>query len=163
AHVRHLAGRAVDRELDPAGAPLLLEAVGRQLEQVRHHCLGVLGSAADRQPDHRGWEAPCLPRASARRSAASRCSSSRSVGTTSSRTTCWPPRRPPRGGGRPRPPRTAVSPCWVPAGTSTETSPSRLGTNTSPPTMAVVTGTSARETSSVPCRAKRSSAATRTS
>src|SRR5215210_3950560 len=154
--IRHLPGWPVDRELDPARAALLLESVRRQFEQVRQHLLRVLGSAANCEPDHRrgeGWRW----RTSARRSAASRCSSSRSVGTTSSKTTCWSPRRPPCSGGRPRFLSTATEPCWVPAGTSTATSPSSVGTNTSPPTRAVVTGTSALVISSVPWRVNRSS------
>ena len=51
-HVRDLAGRAVDRELDPARPALLLEPVRRELEQVRHHRLRVLRSAANREADH---------------------------------------------------------------------------------------------------------------
>ena len=88
AELRDLAGRAVDRELDPARAALLLEPVGGQLEQVRHHPLRVLRLAADREADHLRGEGCLSPSASASRSAASRCSGSRSVGTTSSKTTC---------------------------------------------------------------------------
>jgi hypothetical protein len=52
-HVGDLARRAVDRVLDPARSPLLLEPVRRQLEQVRHHRLRVLRSAANREANHR--------------------------------------------------------------------------------------------------------------
>src|SRR5204862_5471742 len=95
AELGDLAGRPVDGELNPAGAALLLEPVGRELEQVRHHLLRVLRLAANRETDHLRWGGCLWPRASARRSAASRCSGSRSVGTTSSKTTCSSPRRPP--------------------------------------------------------------------
>src|SRR5262249_10735856 len=50
--LRHLAGRTVDRELDPARPTFLLHAGGRELEQVREDVLGVFRSAANREPDH---------------------------------------------------------------------------------------------------------------
>ena len=56
-----------------------------------------------------------------------------------------------------------MSPCWTPAGTLTSSSPSIVGTVIRPPSIAVVTGTFSLVTSSVPWRAKRSSASTRTS
>jgi hypothetical protein len=50
--IRDLPGRTVDRELDPAGAALLLQPVGSKLEQVGHHLLRVLRLAANRETDH---------------------------------------------------------------------------------------------------------------
>src|SRR6476619_3199610 len=88
AELWNLAGRPVDRKLHPSRAPFLLQPIRRELEQVRHHVLRVLGLAADREADHFCREGCSSPRVSARRSAASRCSESRSVGTTSSKTTC---------------------------------------------------------------------------
>src|SRR5207247_4262576 len=95
AELGDLPGRPVDRVLDPVRAALLLEPIRRELEQVRHHLLRVLRSAADREPDHLrrdGWR---WPSASASLSAASRCSASSPVGTASWNTTCWSPRGPP--------------------------------------------------------------------
>ena len=45
-------GRPVDRVLDPLAAALLLDPARRQLEQLGEHALGVLGAAADGEPDH---------------------------------------------------------------------------------------------------------------
>jgi hypothetical protein len=52
AQLGDLAGRAVDRELDPARPSFLLEAVGRELQQVRHHRLRVFRSTANGEADH---------------------------------------------------------------------------------------------------------------
>ena len=113
AEVGHLSVAAVDRELDPARAPLLLEPVRRQLGSFAITASAYSGrqrtaSRIIRAPARRGEKKLPSPspverrlRGSERlveRSAASRCSSSRSVGTTTSKTTCWSPRRPPRRG-----------------------------------------------------------------
>ena len=72
AELGQLALRPVDRVLDDAlpaaGRVDLLEAAGREVEQLRQHELGLLGAAADREPDQprKAWRmrsnspSPCL-------------------------------------------------------------------------------------------------------
>ena len=71
---RQLAGGAVDRVLDVAVAPLLLDPSRGQLDQVGEHPLGELRTAANGEPDHlprlararRRERQPPSPRASSR-------------------------------------------------------------------------------------------------
>ena len=51
AELGQLALGAVDRVLDVAGAPLLLDAVGGEDRELGQHRLRQLGPAADREPD----------------------------------------------------------------------------------------------------------------
>ena len=60
AEVGQLALGSVDRELDVVGALLLLEAVRRQRRELGDDQLGLLGTAADREPDQRG-STECAP------------------------------------------------------------------------------------------------------
>src|SRR5829696_9230977 len=108
AQLRQLALAAVDRVLDVAGPPLLLDAVRRQDRQLGQDEVRLLRRAAHREPDQpkalrtrENRPSPCrgarLPssRLSSRRSAISRCSSLRLVGTKTLRMTRWLPRRRP--------------------------------------------------------------------
>jgi hypothetical protein len=77
-------------------------------------------------------------------------------------TTRRSPVRPRPSGGMPRPFKVIVSPGCVPAGSSTGTSPSNVGTWIVPPSAASGAATSTTVTRSSPSRRKRSSSRTRT-
>ena len=101
---------------------------------------------------------------SSRRSASSRCSSLRLVGTTTSKTTRWSPRRRPPSCGSPAPRRTSSGRAGCPAATSISFSPvERRRPRPRCPSIASVAGIETTLISSVPSRWKRSSAATATS
>ena len=94
------AGGAVDRVFDPAWTRLLLDASGRQLDEVGEDALGEVWAAANREPDQRrrrerrpngprpSRRPPSGPSASSSCRASSRCSLVRRVGTNASTRMC---------------------------------------------------------------------------
>src|SRR6185312_7623080 len=172
---RQLAGRAVERVLDPALAVHLLDARGRQLEQRRQHGLGRLRGRPDGQPDQLSAR---FTRANSDSSASfcrfsspsdaenclsrSRCSWVSLRGITTLTTTRWSPRRPRRSDGMPLPRRISTEPGCVPGSISTSSSPSSVGTVILVPSAASGAARSMTVTRSLPSRTKRSSGATRT-
>src|SRR4051794_14463429 len=173
---RQLSGRAVERVLHEAVAVHLLDPGRRQLQQRRQHLLGGPAGRPEGEPDQRNARRslPTIesPAGSRRLSSVSdsRSSSSSSRwrgvsfrGITTLSTTCWSPRPRRPIAGIPLPRRVTTVPGCVPAGTSTCSSPSRVGTLTVVPSAAAGAGTSTTDTRSLPSRTKRSSSATLTS
>src|SRR5439155_14707649 len=170
-----LARCPVHRELDDVAVLGLLDAVGRQLQQLRQDQLGVGAADAERQPDHarstrrsfantpsseRRLSSVSVP---CKRSSSSRCSSLRRRGITTLTITRRSPVGPRRSGGSPRPRSVTVSPGCTPAGSSISVAPSSVGTSTRVPSAAAGAGTSTAVTRSWPSRTKRSSWRTCTS
>src|SRR5581483_1626990 len=159
-----LAGRAVEGVLDEVAVARFLEPARNEGEQLGEHRLGLLGPAADGEPDHVRDRAatPASPSASASWRAASRCLRLSFRGRTTFSTTYSSPRAVPPRPGRPMPRRRTWSPCWAPGGISIGWSPFSVGASTVPPSIAVVTGTSTTATRSRPSRRRFSSSATTT-
>src|SRR5262249_11064893 len=167
-------GLAVRSQLDLRSALLLLEPLGRQLDEPRTKLLELGGACADRSAGQRkalrsllmnpSSASAYVPASLSRSNSSSsrRCSSFKRRGTVTLTRTRWSPRPKPCSTGMPRPRSTFTAPGCTPGSNESSTSPSSVGTVTDAPSAACTIVRSTCEKMSFPSRTKRSSGRTRT-